>query len=195
MVQRQEIEDPRDRILLAAEKLFASRGFDATSVQEITDMASVNKAMLYYYFGNKLSLFRELLKLGLESVKHAIDEAVKQATVEQKLRVFLNTYFEVVASHPELAQIVYREILGYGSQSIPDTRDELALHIGRIHEIIEEGQRLGELKPLDPALTAYSFLGMSNIFITAHLIGSRPLDIPTIVDHNLQLFLHGAAAG
>lgn len=195
MIQRLGTKDPRDRILLAAEKLFANRGFDATSVQEITDMAGVNKAMLYYYFGSKLSLFRELLKLGLESVKYAIDEAVKQATLEQRLRVFLSTYFEIVASRPELAQIVYREILGYGSQSTPDTRDELALHIGRVCEIIEEGQRLGELRPLDPALTAYSFFGMSNIFITAHLTGSRPLDIPTTVDHNLQLFLHGAAAG
>jgi len=186
-------EDVRERILLAAEKLFAERGFNGVSVQEITEMAGVNKAMVYYYFQSKLSLYRELLKVGLQSVKHALDEAIKQTTVEQRLRTYLTTYYEVVAARPLLARLVYREVLGYGSQCDPDLPGQLSIYIKRLQEIINEGQRLGELKPLDAMLTAYSLFGMSNIFVTAHIAGSKALDVPVTVEHIVQLFLHGAA--
>jgi len=186
-------EDVRERILLAAEKLFAERGFNGVSVQEITEMAGVNKAMVYYYFQSKLSLYRELLKVGLQSVKDALDEAIKQTTVEQRLRTYLTTYYEVVAARPLLARLVYREVLGYGSQCDPDLPGQLSMYIKRLQEIINEGQRLGELKPLDAMLTAYSLFGMSNIFVTAHIAGSKALDVPVTVEHIVQLFLHGAA--
>ena len=55
----------RKAILKAAEQLFAEKGFDATSVNSIAKAASVNKAMIYYYFQNKddliLSLFTDML--------------------------------------------------------------------------------------------------------------------------------------
>ncbi len=56
-------------------------------------MAGVNKDMVYYYFQSKLSLYRELLKVGLQSVKDALDEAMKRATIEQILRTLFGTYF------------------------------------------------------------------------------------------------------
>lgn len=186
-------EDVRERILLSAEKLFAERGFNGVSVQEITEMAGVNKAMVYYYFQSKLSLYRELLKVGLESLKDALDLAMQQTTVEQRLRTFLTNYYEAVAARPQLARLVYREVLGYGLQCEPDLPGQLGTHIKRLQEIIGEGQRLGELKPLDAMLTAYSLFGMSNIFVTAHIAGSKSLDVPVTVDHIVQLFLHGAA--
>lgn len=187
-------EDVKERILLAAEKLFATHGFDATSVQEITQMAGVNKAMVYYYFNNKLSLYRELLKLGKQSMKRAVDDAMKQTTVEQRLRTFLTAYCEFITARPNLARLLYREILGYGSQYTPELLEELRMYIKQLQKIIDQGQRLGELRPLDTKLTAYSLFGMSDIFVTASLTGIKALDIPTTVEHTLQLFLHGAGA-
>jgi len=186
-------EDVRKRILIAAEKLFAERGYDSTSVQEITEMAGVNKAMIYYYFKSKLFLYRELLRVGLESVRAALDEAMKHVGVEQRLRAFLTAYFELLAARPQLAHLVYREILGYGPRCKTDLPNQLSLHIKRLEKIIDEGQRLGELRPLDSVLTAYSLFGMSNIFVTAHIVGARPLNIPATVEHTLQLLLHGAS--
>jgi len=186
-------EDVRKRILLAAEKLFAERGFEGTSVQKITETAGVNKAMIYYYFHDKLSLYRELLRVGLESVRAALDEAMKHAGAEQRLRAFLTTYYEIVAARPQLAHLVYGAILGYGPRRENNLASQLRLHIKRLEKIIDEGQRVGELKPIDSMLTAYSFFGMSNIFVTAHIVAGKALDIPTIVEHTLQLFFHGAS--
>jgi AcrR family transcriptional regulator len=54
-----EAEDTRERILLSARKLFADRGFDATSVRDITAEARCNVASVNYHFGGKDKLYLE----------------------------------------------------------------------------------------------------------------------------------------
>ena len=49
-------KESKEIILDAAEALFASRGFDATTIKQIGTRAKVNPALLYYYFGDKKAL-------------------------------------------------------------------------------------------------------------------------------------------
>ncbi|MFH0902197.1 MAG: TetR/AcrR family transcriptional regulator [Pseudomonadota bacterium] len=58
----------RKRILAVAEKLFAARGFDATSVDQIAHTAGVNKALIYYHFKNKDDLVLQLFESIIEEV-------------------------------------------------------------------------------------------------------------------------------
>jgi AcrR family transcriptional regulator len=54
--------DPRERLLDAAEALFADRGFDGTSVRDICERAEMNVASINYHFGDKQRLYVETLK-------------------------------------------------------------------------------------------------------------------------------------
>ncbi|MFD0698163.1 TetR/AcrR family transcriptional regulator [Paenibacillus sp. GCM10027628] len=54
--------DMRTRILLAAKKLFAKNGYDATSVRQICEEAGANVALVSYYFGGKESVYHEIFK-------------------------------------------------------------------------------------------------------------------------------------
>ncbi len=56
--------DPRERLLMAAEELFAHKGFDGTTVREICDRAGMNGAAVNYHYRDKESLY-------IEAVKHA----------------------------------------------------------------------------------------------------------------------------
>ncbi len=60
--------DARERILHIAEEMFAKKGYDGTSVNEIAKEAEVNKALIYYYFESKKdllnTLFFEFVKLN-----------------------------------------------------------------------------------------------------------------------------------
>ncbi|MCS7309679.1 MAG: TetR/AcrR family transcriptional regulator, partial [Armatimonadetes bacterium] len=62
----------RDRIMRAAEALFAERGFDATSIGEIALRAHVNRALLYYYFEHKEDLYHALLREGIDKLYAAV---------------------------------------------------------------------------------------------------------------------------
>ena len=55
-------EDTRERILLASQKLFAEKGFDATSVRDITTEAKCNVASVNYHFGGKENLYLETFR-------------------------------------------------------------------------------------------------------------------------------------
>lgn len=55
-------EDTRERILDAAEHLFAERGFDGTSIRDVTADAGVNLAAVHYHFGSKEDLLRAVLE-------------------------------------------------------------------------------------------------------------------------------------
>ncbi len=85
-------ENNREQILRVAEKLFAAKGFDATSVNSIAQSAGVNKALIYYYFKNKddiiHSLFREMIvemgeKSGESSVPRDDPHAVKEKIAKE----------------------------------------------------------------------------------------------------------------
>ena len=67
----------RDKILGVAEKLFSKKGFDATGVEEIANVAGVNKALIYYHFKNK------------EALLDALSESIIHDTIE-----LLNESFE-----------------------------------------------------------------------------------------------------
>jgi AcrR family transcriptional regulator len=70
----------RDRILKAAERLFAERGYDATSVRAIVARARVNQAAINYHFDGKEGLYREVLRAAFrglteDQLAHADDTA------------------------------------------------------------------------------------------------------------------------
>lgn len=67
-------ENTKFKVLSAAEKLFANKGFHATSVAEITEAAGVNKALVYYYFKNKDDIVASLFR----SIVEELDEHVRQ---------------------------------------------------------------------------------------------------------------------
>ena len=49
----------RDKILMAASRMFADHGYDGCSLREIADQAKVNVGMIHYFFGTKQALLRE----------------------------------------------------------------------------------------------------------------------------------------
>ncbi|MCX7820531.1 MAG: TetR/AcrR family transcriptional regulator, partial [Brevinematales bacterium] len=65
---------PKDRILDAAIKLFAEKGFDATSVDEIAKCAEINKAMIYYYFSSKEELLSSIIRKSINEFTSIIED-------------------------------------------------------------------------------------------------------------------------
>jgi len=92
----------RERLLDAAEKLFAARGFRATSVRAITTEAGCNVAAVNYHFGGKTGLYREMFRrrLGalreqrISSIRRAMARAGDGASLELPLRAFTNSFLE-----------------------------------------------------------------------------------------------------
>src|SRR5215469_6172712 len=91
--------DTKARILDAAEKLFGQKGFEATSLRDITAEAQVNLAAVNYHFQSKDSLIDAVIARRIEPVNRRrlemLGEAGPDPTIEQILTAFLAPVFEM----------------------------------------------------------------------------------------------------
>jgi len=71
-------KDVRERLLIAAVRLFAEKGYSATSVREIVEAAGVTKPVLYYYFRNKEGVFDAMMQEAI-TAHHAVLDEVRRA--------------------------------------------------------------------------------------------------------------------
>lgn len=134
-------DQKRDAIIEAAIKRFAHFGVAKTTMTEIASDLSISKALLYYYFPDKLSLYAEVLK----SIIHAADEkdarqTEAEADPHQAILTFLERRTDFI--------IRYHNILEYLKTIMPSQSDEIRSlfeffrnhELDRIVAIIEKGR-------------------------------------------------------
>jgi len=167
---RRKIENPAtaQRILAAAEKHFAAEGMAGARTDEIAAAAHANKAMLYYYFGDKRRLHRAVLRnlfqqlLSRSSVLPANDDSARQ-----RLRAFVVGYFDFLATHPNYPRLVQREAMEARGNFGWIVRQYLRPFHKQLVSTIQQGIASGEFRAVDPDHTALSILGMTTSYFAA----------------------------
>lgn len=102
--------DTKEAILLAATKLFVTKGMSATSVDDIADAAQVAKGSIYYNFGSKANLVEALMAEALEGTRAALAEAAAGLTGIAKRRAILETLLRRMQAHPYRTRFMINEI-------------------------------------------------------------------------------------
>jgi len=139
------------RILDTAAEVFAGSGFAGARMDEIADRAGVNKATIYYHVGDKETLYARVLHEHFASAGDQFDRVLKPAgTPEEKLSLFIQQVARLMDQNPHKTVMMLREIAA-GGKNFPDilARD-LAVIIGKLMEILTEGEKQGRFMPVDP---------------------------------------------
>jgi AcrR family transcriptional regulator len=100
-------EVTRERILKAAERLFAESGYDGTSIRAIVAKAKVNQAAINYHFDGKDGLYREVLRVAFRGVtEHQLSHAeeLKSTTREQALAQFVRRQLQPLLGRDEYSR-------------------------------------------------------------------------------------------
>jgi len=100
-------EITRERILKAAERLFAERGYEATSIRAIVGKARVNQAAINYHFAGKDGLYREVLRAAFRALTEhqlASAEEIKAMSREQALVEFVRHQLQPLVGRDELSR-------------------------------------------------------------------------------------------
>lgn len=165
------------RILAAAEEHFAAEGLAGARTDEIAAAARANKAMLYYYFGDKRRLHRAVLENLFRQLRAGTSEAPKGAgSPREKLRAMIVAYFDFLATHPNYPRLVQREAMAAGTNFAWIVRDYLRPFYRQFSEAIGEGIAAGELRSVDPQQAAMTIVGMVTSYFAAAPILSRIVD-------------------
>jgi len=100
-------EVTRERIMKAAERLFAERGYDGTSIRAIVAKARVNQAAINYHFDGKDGLYRAVLRAAFRALTEqqlAHAEEVRAMSPDEALREFIRRQLHPLMARDELAR-------------------------------------------------------------------------------------------
>ena len=163
---RQEgIPDVGQRILDSAMRLFAQKGYAATSVREIVQDAQATNPMLYYYFQNKEGVFLKLLEIAFSLQEQAVERTLNMdAPFYEKVRALLDIHIQTLFSSPHAVRFIYAALFS-AQESRPnfDHHRKRTKSIQRIQMMFEEGVRCGDFQPaegLTPRFLAMQFMAL-----------------------------------
>jgi AcrR family transcriptional regulator len=203
--RRRDADRSREAILDAAETLFAERGYEATSLQEIGRRAGVSRGTPGYFFGSKDGLYEAVLARAfaaeLDLVAGAQARAVGVGGPEAELAAALGAFLDFLAANPAFVRLVEREALAGGARLRATPAHAAALDAGLA--VVADILARGPFRPVDPAqllldVLALCWFPFAHADTFARGLGLDP-DAPGFLEarkrHVLELVLRGVSSG
>lgn len=142
------------KIFEASMELFAKKGYEATSVEEITSVVGVAKGTLYYHFSTKEEIFYFLVEEGMKLLKNSID--IKTSNLEKsldKLKAIILIQIKVIKKYENFISIILSQIWGQEPRN-KKCREYVFEYITMIENIVREGIEKQELVEGDSSVIA-----------------------------------------
>jgi AcrR family transcriptional regulator len=164
--------ETQDEILLAALKLFATKGYFNTSLTDIAEAAGMkNTAAIYHHFKNKQMIASQLYANIFDNLNISVDDIRRrnQKSSEQ-LRGIADLFFKLTDDAPYIMQFLL--ILNL-NEFLPEEKPvmETSAFI-KIIKIIQSGIKTGEIRDIDPLLANAYFFGIINNTLSLVLNGA-----------------------
>ena len=133
-----------ERLVEASRRLFAEKGFEGTSVQDVVDAAGVTKGAMYHYFDSKDDLLAEIYARVLRLQMERLETFVKtDAPVEDRVLAAAADVVVTTIEHLDSTTVFFRSL----HQLSVDKREEVRRERRRYHDafrgMIHEGQQTG----------------------------------------------------
>ncbi|MCB0578729.1 MAG: TetR/AcrR family transcriptional regulator [Phaeodactylibacter sp.] len=154
-------ETTEGKILAAAKEVFTRKGFAATRMQEIADVAGINKGLLHYYFRSKNKLFHAVFDEAFGQFALRINEvSAADMPLLEKIEAFVSQYMDTLIANPALPSFVINELNQKGEAFVKDLmsrekKPNLLPLIGQIQMEIQAG-RIREVNPFHLVLNMLS---------------------------------------
>ena len=151
---RGQPEQTRAAILQAAVREFARHGLAGARTDAIAREAKVNKALLYYYFKDKETMYGAALDhaFGQQS-SHMLAVLERKLPPKEKILTYVGEYFDFIAAHPLNRDLAQRELArgSHGSGHLPRIAKRYFQPLfGGLAELIRAGVAAGDFRPVDP---------------------------------------------
>jgi TetR/AcrR family transcriptional regulator len=160
MSERRDPDRSKDAILSAAERLFASQGYDSASLADIAAAAKVSRGLPSYFFKNKKQLYAAVLVRAADDVRQRVLEPIRLRARSSPVNVLtfvVESYIDYLAGHPRIVRLLQWEFMRTERRSSPGVPQALFDEIlKQISAVIPRAS----LKGLDLRHLLLSIVGM-----------------------------------
>ena len=155
----------RAAILRAAAEEFAEHGIAGARTEAIAREARVNKALLYYYFKDKETLYGAVLDNAFSGLKATVFRVLdSDLPPREKIMTYVGTYFDFIASNQVYPKLMQREMMrareGHSPHIEKLVRNYFQPIYARVGELLRKGIAEGEFRKIDPAHFIPSMVAM-----------------------------------
>jgi TetR/AcrR family fatty acid metabolism transcriptional regulator len=166
--------DKRERILIAAERVFARCGFFAARVSEIAKEAGVADGTIYLYFKSKDDLLISLFESRMKQVNVLLAKAIADKGPVDQLRAFITAYLQLVHDEPAAAEVLTIELRQSSKFMKEYDNPEFADFLRMLGGIVTRGQDDGVLDATIPShIVARMIFGLVDEIALAWVLAGR----------------------
>lgn len=173
------MKDKRTHIIEIALGLFAVKGYEGTSIRDIAEKASVNLAMVNYYFGSKEKLFENIVQYKSSLTRGLLDEISQNTQLShiKKIDAVIDSFIERLFVHRSFHRLIYQELILNQREELQTLiADNLTPNSLIIKSIIESGIKKNEFKKVDVELTIASLIGTINQVLLSKTLCNKLLN-------------------
>jgi len=186
----------REEILLAAEKVFAAKGFFPTTMSDIAREAEFGTGTLYKYFKSKEELYFTIIDEKVEEINRLVKAELSQKSssvkrIEKALKLQFEffernrDFFVIYTSERSRFEWTVKDELG---KSI---HEKMVAYINILAQVMRQGIEEGEFRHLDPMDLAHALVGIVNSFIFEWMISHESYPLVSKLETVLEIFLSG----
>jgi len=153
-------DSTEQKIIDAAHEVFLKKGLDGSRMQEIANMAGINKALLHYYFRSKQKLFEAIFK---NIIAHAFPDIrgiiMADLPVEEKIRGFVEKYIDMMAKNPYIPAFILKEI-NRDPEFIAGVIRSQGINPADILSMLEKEMAAGTIRKMNPREIMVNLIGL-----------------------------------
>ena len=167
-------EEKRRRILDAAVRVFARRGFHASRVGDIAEEAGVAHGLLYHYFSSKDEVLQTVFRENWAELLERFEQVeASDEPADEKLHGIVKILLRTWRNDPDLVTVMVREV--GRSPHLAAQVDDIGRGFEVIQRVIEQGQAEGVFRPeLDARLASWVVYGGLEEILTGWVMGRLP---------------------
>jgi AcrR family transcriptional regulator len=186
------VEDRAGQLIEIACRLFATRGYEGTSLRDIAEEAQITKAALYYHFPNKEALYQLIVIERLQTLVDRVTAAVAKAgNATDKVRTFMLASADIYAESPHAWMAGSNAFWsGMGPESRAATVSRRDQYEKLLRRCIAEGVASREFRDIDPAIAGRLLLSSLNQLSRWHAPKGR-LTPREVIEQYLDIVLRG----
>ncbi len=141
--------DLRTQIVREATRLFASQGYNATSIRQVAEAANCTKPALYYYFRSKEALFRHVIQLHVDGMSALIRSFVaRPGPIRPRIHEALMTFVDHAQENPDAMRLLQSaEMQPEEGAPDVDVAASRQLHLQMMEDLIRQGMETNEIRP------------------------------------------------
>ncbi len=142
----------KDKIISVAMEIFAQKGYEGTTLDEIANLCNITKPAIYYHFKDKASLYEYILCSQFEEMAKRVLSNTTSGTPKERLEAYIISYGKYLIENPTFSAIFSREISAGGKTLPSGCIEELAKTLKRLENILNDGVKEGVFEDENPFL-------------------------------------------